>query len=205
LSGLTLDDVAVTVKAPRTKQPIAKRRGSWLFTHFGFSGPAAMDVSGAMTAAESLADLRLTIDLLPEFSYEEVQQRLIRRDQDGGRRKASAVVGDWLPDRLALALVQQSDADHTLAQLPAASARKLLDQLKRLPLPISGTRGFAKAEVTAGGVCLNEVNPRTMQSRICDGLFIAGEILDVDGPIGGYNFQAAFSTGRAAGIAAATI
>ena len=68
-----------------------------------------------------------------------------------------------------------------------------------------GTRGFAKAEVTAGGVHLAEVDPRTMQSRICDDLFIAGEVLDLDGWIGGYNFQAAFSTGRAAGISAATL
>jgi hypothetical protein len=70
--------------------------------------------------------------------------------------------------------------------------------------PLTGTRGFAKAEVTAGGVSLAELDPRTMASRIAPGLFIAGEVLDVDGPIGGFNFQAAFATGRAAGIAAAT-
>ena len=73
-----------------------------------------------------------------------------------------------------------------------------------MPLNVTGTVGFDKAEVTAGGVALNEVNPRTMESRLVKGLYIAGEVLDVDGPIGGYNFQAAFSTGRAAGIAAAT-
>ncbi|OUW77973.1 MAG: hypothetical protein CBD74_11535 [Saprospirales bacterium TMED214] len=71
-----------------------------------------------------------------------------------------------------------------------------------MPLPVRGTRGFEKAEVTAGGVRLDEVNPRTLESRLHKGLFIAGELLDVDGPIGGYNFQAAFSTGRAAGLAA---
>ena len=71
-----------------------------------------------------------------------------------------------------------------------------------MPLPVRGTRGFEKAEVTAGGVRLDEINPRTLESRIHKGLFIAGELLDVDGPIGGYNFQAAFSTGRAAGLAA---
>jgi predicted Rossmann fold flavoprotein len=204
LSGLTLDDVVVTVKRPQTKKPLTTRRGSWLFTHFGFSGPAAMDVSGAMTAEESFTDLRLTVDLLPELTYEDIRQRLGQRDHDGGRRRVSGVVGDWLPSRLAQALVQQTGCDHSLAQLPRAGATKLLGQLKRLPLPISGTRGFAKAEVTAGGVALNEVDPRTLESRICDGLFIAGEVLDVDGPIGGYNFQAAFSTGRAAGIAAAS-
>jgi predicted Rossmann fold flavoprotein len=203
LSGLTLDDVTVTVNGSQSKRPIATRRGSWLFTHFGFSGPAAMDVSGAMTAADSFADLKLMVDLLPDLSHEDVRNRLTQRDRDGGRRKVSAVIADWLPGRLAQALVQQTGADYTLAQLPGAQTRKLLDQLKQLPLPVSGTRGFAKAEVTAGGVRLDEVDSRTMQSRICDGMLIAGEILDVDGPIGGYNFQAAFSTGRAAGIAAA--
>ena len=81
----------------------------------------------------------------------------------------------------------------------------MTEHLKRLSLPITGTRGFPKAEVTAGGVTLSEVDPRTMESRICPGLYIAGEMLDVDGPIGGYNFQAAFSTGRAAGIAASMV
>ena len=79
---------------------------------------------------------------------------------------------------------------------------QLVSDLKRMPLPITGTRGFDKAEVTAGGVTLSEVDPRTMASRLVDGLYIAGEVLDVDGNIGGFNFQAAFSTGRAAGIAA---
>jgi predicted flavoprotein YhiN len=87
--------------------------------------------------------------------------------------------------------------------LPKNSRIKLIQQLKGIQLPVHGTRGFDKAEVTAGGVRLDEVDPRTMESRIHKGLFIAGELLDVEGPIGGYNFQAAFSTGRAAGIAAA--
>ena len=93
-------------------------------------------------------------------------------------------------------------SDCTLAELPAKHRRTLVDSMKRLAVPITGTRGFEKAEVTAGGVKLSEVDPRTMQSRLQPGLFIAGEVLDVDGWIGGYNFQAAFSTGHAAAIAA---
>ncbi len=205
LSGVTLRDVVVTVKCRRHKKPIASRRGSWLFTHFGFSGPAAMDVSGAMTSADSFAELSLTVDLLPDVSDQEIRSCFSQRDREIGRRKVSSVLAQWLPARLADAIVAQTGTDHTLAHLPRASAVELLDRLKRLPLPISGTRGFAKAEVTAGGVTLSEIDPRTMASKICSGLFVAGEVLDVDGPIGGYNFQAAFSTGRAAGIAAAMI
>ena len=99
--------------------------------------------------------------------------------------------------------MEQIGRDDPIAQLPRATLQKMVEKIKRFPLPVSGTRGFDKAEVTAGGIELAEVQPRTMASRLAWGLFITGEVLDVDGPIGGYNFQAAFSTGRAAGIAAA--
>jgi predicted flavoprotein YhiN len=96
-------------------------------------------------------------------------------------------------------------AECSFAELPKTASGRLTEHLKTLPLPINGTRGFDKAEVTAGGVNLKEVDPRTMQSRIVPDLFIAGEILDLDGWIGGYNFQSAFSTGFLAGKHAAVI
>ena len=202
LSGVTLDDVQLTVQETEKKQRIASRRGSLLLTHFGFSGPVAMDVSGAITMLSSVNRANVTADLLPQIPSELILERLRNRDHDGGRRKVSRVLGDWLPGRLVSALVFETGGDCTLAELPRRQAAELVENLKRLPLPVTGTRGFAKAEVTAGGVALSEVDPRTMASRRSPGLFIAGEVLDVDGPIGGYNFQAAFSTGRAAGIAA---
>jgi predicted Rossmann fold flavoprotein len=202
LSGVTLDDVCVTVRQQQVKKTIAQRRGGWLFTHLGFSGPTAMDVSGAMTAAPSFANLLATLDLLPELSEDQLRSRLADR-QSVTNRRLSQRVGDWLPNRLAAAIVTQIGSDPLLSELSRGHITQLLQLLKRMPLHVSGTRGFAKAEVTAGGVALAEVDPRTMASKRCPGLFIAGEVLDVDGPIGGYNFQAAFSTGRAAGIAAA--
>ncbi|MEO8271854.1 MAG: NAD(P)/FAD-dependent oxidoreductase, partial [Aureliella sp.] len=87
-----------------------------------------------------------------------------------------------------------------LAELSRPSRLQLLEDLKRMSLPLSGTRGYPKAEVTAGGVSTREVNPQTMESRLAKGLYLAGEILDIDGPIGGFNFQAAFSTGHLAGL-----
>ncbi|WP_145177051.1 BaiN/RdsA family NAD(P)/FAD-dependent oxidoreductase [Rubripirellula lacrimiformis] len=205
LSGITLDDCIATVRPAggKRKQVAIARRSSWLFTHFGFSGPAAMDVSGVMTAAGSMKQSSLELDLLPEVDDDTLESTFSDRQSDGGRRRVAAVLSQWLPNRLADALVLHAGADRSVAELPAATRRQLIDSIKRLPLPVSGTRGFAKAEVTAGGVSLKEVNPKTMESRICPGLFIAGEVLDVDGWIGGYNFQAAFATGRAAAIAAA--
>jgi predicted Rossmann fold flavoprotein len=206
LSGLTLEDCEASVypREGKKKDLLAARRGSWLFTHFGFSGPAAMDVSGVMTAAESFRDVRLSLDLVPTLTDADLHDALGDRSGDGGRQRISSVLGRWLPNRLAAALVQQVGSDDTIAQLTRPALRQLVEQIKRLPVRVTGTRGFDKAEVTAGGVHLNEIDAKTMESRIAAGLFIAGEVLDVDGPIGGYNFQAAFSTGRAAGIAAAS-
>lgn len=204
LSGLVVDDSIVSVLPVTGKQKsLARRRGSLLFTHFGFSGPAAMDVSGAITGAASLDQVRMIADFVPEHSEEELQAALSNR-QESGKLKASSLLATWLPNRLANGIVAQLGRDIRLAELSKKLRNQLIRDLKRMPLPVRGTRGFEKAEVTAGGVRLDQVNPRTMESRIHKGLFIAGELLDVDGPIGGYNFQAAFSTGRASGVAAST-
>lgn len=206
LSGVAIEDCVANVVASNKggRRPLIKRRGAWLFTHFGFSGPAAMDISGVLTAADSFGDTRVFLDLVPDWDELKLRATLTDRGLDGGRRRIRSILSNWLPGRLANALAEQSQANHTVAQLPRRACHALIDNLKRLPIPVHGTVGFEKAEVTAGGVALKEVDPRTMQSRIAPGLFIAGEVLDVDGPIGGYNFQAAFSTGRTAGIAAAT-
>jgi predicted Rossmann fold flavoprotein len=211
LSGITLADCQATVqqldrggsKPEKKKRPLLVRRGSWLFTHFGFSGPAAMDLSGALTAAASFQDVALTLDFLPDLDRVALETAFSDRRGVSGRRKIAAIVGQWLPNRIADALVQQTGDDIPVAELPRKRMLTLIEQIKRLQLPVTGTKGFAKAEVTAGGVSLDEVDPRTLASRKAAGLYIAGEVLDVDGWIGGYNFQAAFSTGRAAGIAAA--
>ena len=206
LSGITIPDCEATVRrvdGKKKQKPLIVRRSSWLFTHFGFSGPAAMDVSGSITAADSIKDVGLSVDLIPSVDEGALQDILSDR-RDGGRRTIASIVGQWLPARLTDSLVERAGGNVTLAELSKKSSQQLIRDLKELRLPVSGTRGFAKAEVTAGGVALSEVNPKTMESRKVDGLYIAGEVLDVDGWIGGYNFQAAFSTGRTAGIAAAT-
>ncbi|MEL6110522.1 MAG: NAD(P)/FAD-dependent oxidoreductase [Planctomycetota bacterium] len=204
LSGLTLDDCEASVhrRSDRKRKPLVKRRASWLFTHFGFSGPAAMDVSGTLTAADAFEDVVLCVDLLPALDAHDIKLQL--SDRSHGKRLVETILARWLPQRLASSLTQTHGADTSIAELPKQSLRRLVDGIKHAELPVEGTRGFAKAEVTAGGVALCEIDPRTMASRVAPGLYVAGEVLDVDGWIGGYNFQAAFSTGRAAGVAAAT-
>lgn len=211
ISGVTLDSVTASVWAvPQAgkkppKKPLLARRGGFLFTHFGFSGPTAMDVSGIITAATRPQETRLTLDLVPDLPTDQVARWVADQRRGGGRRKVSAAIAELIPRRLADAVTETAGATEvSFAELPRAKSDALIQSLKQLTLPVTGTRGFDKAEVTAGGVSLKEVDPRTMQSRIVAGLFIAGEILDLDGWIGGYNFQSAFSTGLLAGTHAVT-
>ena len=111
------------------------------------------------------------------------------------------LLAERLTRRLASALLENANTPHDrrLAEMSRAERNRVIASIKRTEVPLLGSLGFKKAEVTAGGVDLSEVNPRTMESRLQPGLYFAGEVLDVDGPIGGYNFQAAFSTGALAG------
>jgi predicted Rossmann fold flavoprotein len=188
-----------------------QRRGSMLFTHFGLSGPAALDVSRAITAAADPRKLRLVVDYLPDTSDAALEQKLRQAAAGEGKRLVASVVAEWdrrdepggspLPRRLVDALLARARvaADRRVAELSALERGRLIDQLKRCEIRVTGSRGFEKAEVTAGGVALGEVDSRNMQSMLVPNLFLAGEILDLDGFIGGYNFQAAFSTGWLAG------
>jgi predicted Rossmann fold flavoprotein len=125
--------------------------------------------------------------------------------QPQGSRQLSTVVRNELPDRLADVLMAQAQVDpaRKLAELTREERRRMIDTLVRGPLPWDGDEGYKKAEVMGGGVRLSEIDPRTMESRLHPGLYLCGEVLDVFGPIGGYNFFWAWATGRAAGSAAA--
>lgn len=209
LSGLTLPDVVATATVPmagrKGKILSRSRRSSLLFTHFGFSGPAAMDVSGLLTLATDIGDSQFVLDLVPDRTQPELEHSFREAANSRGKAAAHAWLSQCLPSRLADILAVEaggSEATRPIAEWTKSARRRLIESLKQWQLPINDTRGFGKAEVTAGGVSLTEVDRKTMASRKADDLYIAGEVLDVDGPIGGFNFQAAFSTGRAAGIAA---
>lgn len=183
------------------KQFLASRRSSLLFTHFGLSGPAALDLSRFITAVTHRTALNVVCDFQPDRSVDDVLAELTSAFRAAGARQVGNLSLLAIVKRLWSAMLQQSEISPTArcAEISKKQIRRLAMQLKGSVVPVSGTLGFKKAEVTAGGVQLSEIDSRTMQSKLQPGLFFAGEILDIDGPIGGFNFQAAFSTGWLAG------
>lgn len=199
LRGITLTDVRLSL-AGAEKKPIS-RRGSLLFAHFGLTGPVALDLSRFISGHPAPKSLSLTVDLLPDQSEQQFDSWLQQHAIDDGKKQLANVLATKMPHRLAEAMLTLAGQpiDRKAAGLARTDRLKLSQLTKCLPVSITGTLGFGKAEVTAGGIALNEVDSSTMQSKKVPGLFIAGEVLDLDGPIGGYNFQAAWSTGWLAG------
>jgi predicted Rossmann fold flavoprotein len=204
LRGLTLPDTGVRVREG-TRTLIAAR-GSLLFAHFGLSGPVILDVSRAVSGHAAPGTLTLELDLLPAIKEADLDEALRVETAAEGRKLLAAVLASRVPRRLAEALLPHAGLapDRKSAALSKPDRQRVVAAIKQLALPITGTLGFGRAEVTAGGVALDEVDSRTMRSKRVPGLFFAGEILDLDGPIGGYNFQAAWSTGWLAGQSAAS-
>jgi predicted Rossmann fold flavoprotein len=143
----------------------------------------------------------LVADFLPLSTEQELENRLQHAAATKGGRFVASIVAQELPRRLVDALIERIDLppNRRAAELTKKERNLLAAELKKCEIRVTGSRGFEKAEVTAGGVALEEVDSRSMQSKLVPNLFLAGEILDLDGFIGGYNFQAAFSTGWLAG------
>jgi predicted Rossmann fold flavoprotein len=169
-----------------------------LFTHKGLSGPAPMDLAGDVEEAQGRGAVRF--DFAPQQREHELDARWLAAAREHGTRRADAVLPPELPERLRAALCELAGGNPTLANWSKEQRRALLAVVKGLRVPVAASLGYDHAEVTRGGVALAEVDPRTMRSKLCPGLFLCGELLDVDGPIGGFNFQAAFATGRLAGL-----
>ncbi len=205
LKGIAVD-TELTLAAP-TGKVLHRQGGPTLFTHFGLSGPAPMDISRHFTGHGGPdGGAALTAHLVPGRAAEQLDATLIEQAVRQPTTTVLQVARRTLPERFAAALIQhavRTEPDRPLAHLPKDVRRRLVTALTALPLPVVADRGYAHAEVTAGGVPLAETELATMHSRVCPGLHLAGEILDVDGRIGGYNFQWAWCTGRLAGRAAA--
>lgn len=182
-------------------QMIAENKGSLLFTHFGFSGPAILNVSRAINSHEPSRQLFLQLDFVCRGTTEQFSSELRQQLQAQGRSSIANLAIEDVPRRLMRFLLGRANIppETRAAELSREQANRLTGELKSASFPISGTLGFEKAEVTAGGINLQEIHSKTMESKVCPGLFLAGEVIDIDGPIGGYNFQAAFSTGWLAG------
>jgi predicted Rossmann fold flavoprotein len=203
LRGVTLPDVAVRIL--EGSKTLAARRGSLLFAHFGLSGPVVLDVSRVVSGHPRPGTLTFELDLLPDVKEAELDDFLRTESLASGKKQLAVVLAGHLPRRLCdtmLALAGLA-AERRAAALSRVDRASLVQRVKRLSVPITGALGFGRAEVTAGGVALDEVDSRSMRSKRVPELFVAGEVLDLDGPIGGYNFQAAFSTGWLAGTVAA--
>lgn len=197
LQGIVLQDVDIGCLDAGGRQTLVRRRPI-LFTHQGLSGPAPMDLAGDVEEQRGRAQLRF--DFAPEVTREQLEQGWLAEAKRSGARRVMTLLPPRLPERMRDALLRLCDADTTLASLAKDARRRLLAAVKDLRLPCRRSRGYAHAEVTRGGVALDEVDARTMQSKLRAGLFVCGELLDIDGPIGGFNFQAAFATGRLAGL-----
>ena len=204
LAGVSVPEARVSVDAPG--QRANARDGALVFTHDGISGPAALDVSGDV--AERLAgraEVALRVELLPKTPGGFWRGELQRWRRERGRSMVRTLLAERLPGALAAELVKLACGapDARISTLAAGAARALERILAGVTLHAVGTGGFDRAMVTRGGVSLGEVDPMTLESRLARGLFFAGEVLDVDGPCGGFNLLWAFSSGSLAGSSAA--
>lgn len=203
LSGLAIQDAEIRLEGLKAPS-LTRRRRPVLFTHQGLSGPAAMDVSEAVARAEHLP-VKAAIDLLPNQSREDLRDALLDAAAAKGQPRLGRLLRN-VPRRLLAQVTLMaglSEANPPVAQIAKSERHQLIETLKGLTVPISGELGYDKAEVTAGGLHLKEVDPGTMRVRRAEGLYVFGELLDLQGPIGGLNFQAAWSEAELAGRAAA--
>lgn len=201
LSGVTLD-VELTLSG-KTGKALYKQSGPMLLAHFGITGPAAMDISRHLRDYPDQAPRKLTAHLCPDLTFDQLDRSILDWTRQYPTRSIGALMKKRLPDRFAEALLTRYlgiEADLPLSRLSKEDRKAICHALTALPLPVVGDRGFKYAEVTAGGVPMGEVQTATMASKVCNGLYLCGEILDVDGRIGGYNFQWAWCTGRLAGL-----
>lgn len=204
-SGVAFRDVVLRARASGRKP--TKWRGDLLFTHQGVSGPCALGISREVTEWLLDGPVSLDVDLRPDESPEQTAAFVLSHAQANPAQRVRTFVADLVPDRLAdgFLTVANIAPETTFAKLDRKGRNRLVERLRQFPLGEVRTVPLEKGEVVAGGIPLAEVDPQTLASRTCPGLFTAGEILDIAGPVGGYNLQAAFATGFVAGESAARV
>jgi len=199
-------DIGRGLDRKKARGPVIESRfGEMMITHFGIGGPVTLLISLAVVEAREQGPVSVAIDLKPALDYPQLRARL-QRDLDAhGKRQFKGILEGLLPRKMIepLASLTGIALDKPAHQVTAAEREKLAGVLKSLRFEITGPLPMAAAIVTAGGVSLKEIDPRTMASRLIKGLYFCGEVLDIDADTGGFNLQAAFSTGYVAGEAAA--
>jgi len=197
--GVTLETELALWASGRVAERV---RGSMLFAHFGVTGPVALDLSRHWHRAEGQAR-RVTVSFVPEHTHVSLDHAWVAYSSVHARRGVRTWLGEFLPERIADILTTESGlGGAAMSQVPRERRTKLLRALLERDIGVTGTLGYEKAEVTAGGVPLGEVDASTLESRVAPGLWLCGEVLDVEGRLGGFNFQWAWSSGTVAGRAA---
>jgi predicted Rossmann fold flavoprotein len=191
LSGIALRDVVVRARPAPGAKEFVRWTGDLLFTHKGLSGPAALGISREIAERPASPAAVVEADVAPDASFEDLQAQFRAALRENPRKTAASLAAPYVPARL------------VDPHLPVKALNRLVTTLKGWPLGAVRHVPLERGEVVAGGVALDEVDPQTMQSRLVSGLYLCGEILDIAGPVGGYNLQAAWSMGWVAGEAAA--
>lgn len=203
LMGLSLKNVELSVVAKNKVQ--AKMFGEMMFTHFGITGPIVLSLShtvGKLMRKKNIGVIGLDINLKPALSPETLDKRLQKDFDLYSKKQLINGMKDLLPNRLIPLIIELAGIDHQkpINQISKEERQQLGYMLQHMPLTVKGLRPVEEAIVTAGGISLKEFNPKTMESKLVEGLYGAGEVLDIDAFTGGYNLQAAFSTGYVAAM-----
>lgn len=199
LQGLSLKNVRIAVK--EGKKEIYKGFGEMLFTHYGISGPLVLSASSFLTKRKKKVPVKLFIDLKPALTVEELDTRIQRDFEKNRKKQFKNGVADLFPSKLIPIMIKLSgiEAERKICNITKEQRLQFARKIKNMTLEIKGTRGFQEAIITKGGVCVKEINPSTMESKLVRGLYFIGEVLDVDALTGGYNLQIAWSSAFAAG------
>ena len=204
LQGLSLKNVSVSLLA--NEKTVKKEFGEMLFTHFGVSGPVILTMSNlASFHLKNQEKVEIVIDFKPALTYEALDKRICRDFEKFSRKQIKNSFDALMPKSLIPVIIKLAEFDENkfTHQITREERKKILNLLKSFHITITKTRPLAEAIVTSGGVNTKEVDPKTMKSKLVEGLYFAGEVLDIDGYTGGFNLQAAFSTGYVAGFNAA--
>lgn len=203
LMGLSLRNVEVRLVSG--KGELYRGFGELLFTHFGVSGPLILSASsyygGGRGVQRSGVETRLYIDLKPAMDMEQLDRRLLRDFEENKNRQFKNALGALFPVKMIPVMIKLSGipAEKKVNEITREERKRFAELIKKLPLTVTGTRGFAEAVITRGGVSVKEIDPSTMESKKVKGLYFAGEVLDLDALTGGFNLQIAWSTGYLAG------
>lgn len=203
LQGLSLKNVSLTMSCGKKK--LYQGFGEMLFTHYGVSGPLVLSASSFYGKKKGADVVLLTIDLKPALSEEQLDKRILRDFEENRNRQFKNALGGLYPAKLISVMIERSgiDPEKRVHEVTKQERRRLVELTKAFALRVKGKRGFDEAVITQGGVSVKEVNPSTMESKLIEGLYFAGEVLDLDGLTGGFNLQIAWSTGYLAGISSA--